>query len=106
MKPFNDNNKRINVASVISADLEALPQRYYSSQRTCPPVKEARMLNLVPGVFSAFKMAAQRPWQTADHVTLNLPITRPAADLKRSKSLIFLETHDLLFARVFSKPPF
>ena len=64
-------------------------------------------LNFVPRVFSAFKMAPRRrPWQTADHVSTNYPITKPAAILKQSKSPIFSETCDLLFARIFSEPPF
>ena len=46
----------------------------------------------------------KNPRQRADHVTLNYPITKPAANLKQSKSLIFLETCDPLFARVFPEP--
>ena len=62
---------------------------------------------LVPRVFLEFKIVMQkRPWQSADHMTIHYPITKPAADLKRSKSPIFLETCDLLFARVFSELPF
>ena len=39
--------------------------------------------NIVPTAFSASKMAAWRiPWETADHGTLNKPITKPAADFK------------------------
>ena len=53
-------------------------------------------VNLVPRVFPAFKMAAERsPGQTPDHVTLSWPITEPGANLKQSKSPIFLETCDL-----------
>ena len=68
---------------------------------------KSRYGNLVPRVFTAFKMALRRrPWQTADHVTIKYPITKPAVILKQLKSSIFLETRDLLFARVFSEPPF
>ena len=49
-------------------------------------------------------MAPRRSlWQTTDHVSINYPITEPAAILKQSKSAVFLETRDLLFARVFSE---
>ena len=46
--------------------------------------------NLIPRVFSAFKMAVQRrPWWTAGHVTTKLDNREPAAILKQSKSPIF-----------------
>ena len=43
----------------------------------------------------------RRPWRRAGHVTTKLANCEPAAILKQSKSPIFLETRDLLFARVF-----
>ena len=56
--------------------------------------------NLVPRVFSAFKMTTRRrPWRTAGHVTTKLANREPAAILKQSKSPIFLETRDLMFSR-------
>ena len=48
--------------------------------------------------------ARRRPWRTAGHVTTKLANREPTAILKQSKSPIFLETRDLLFARVFLAP--
>ena len=60
--------------------------------------------NLVPRIVPAFKMAKimansrSRVHKLANH--------KPAAILKQRKSPIFLETRDLLFARVFSSRRF
>ena len=69
-----------------------------NSSRFAYPLLEC--CNLVPRVFSAFKMAARRrPWQTAGHVTTKLANREPVAILKQSR-----ETRDLLFAMVFFAP--
>ena len=58
-------------------------------------------------VFSEFKMAARRrPWQTADHVSPKILKILFVSKWLRALLLANLWTRDLLFARVFSEPPF
>ena len=64
--------------------------------------RQQEKCNLVPRVFSAFKMAAwRRPWQTAGDGRFSI-----VSNMQRALWLTNLRSRDLLFARFFSEPPF